>query len=300
MLTIKKESNRDFMVLNLSDPQLSNGEWREGEKNREILVNTIKELVDRVKPDLITVSGDVAWAGNKMAYEALGKFLDSFKIPWAVVWGNHDNQGGPQLIEEVVQLYENFSFFCYERGDESLGNGNYVIGIEENGALVEAIIMMDSHDRMPFTDKDGNVGEAWAKLIPEQIVWYRNQIEMLKKLGCKETILITHIPIFAYRRAFEAVNSEELVGVGHEEVSCYAVEDGVFEAVKELGSTKHIIVGHDHVNNWMIPYEGVQLIYALKTGPGCYWEPELNGGTAIRITSDGVADVHHEFVEVNI
>ena len=41
--------------------------------------------------------------------------------------------------------------------------------------------------------------------------------------------------------------------------------DGVFEIVRELGSTKHVIVGHDHVNNWSIRYRDV-LLYRLSNG----------------------------------
>ena len=48
----------------------------------------------------------------------------------------------------------------------------------------------------------------------------------------------------------------------------------------------------------MIPYQGVRLAYGLKTGAGCYYDPRLNGGTVIRVTSDGVAEVSHEFVDM--
>ena len=41
-----------------------------------------------------------------------------------------------------------------------------------------------------------------------------------------------------------------------------------------------------------------KLIYSLKTGAGCYWNPILNGGTVIRISSDGVSDIHHHYVDV--
>jgi hypothetical protein len=51
------------------------------------------------------------------------------------------------------------------------------------------------------------------------------------------------------------------------------------------------------VNNWIIPYRGIRLIYALKTGAGCYWEPALNGGTVLKIDGNGVADVYHEYVD---
>jgi len=55
-------------------------------------------------------------------------------------------------------------------------------------------------------------------------------------------------------------------------------------------------VGHDHNNNWIIRHRGIRFVFSLKTGPGCYWEPELNGGTVIKITSNGIGDIYHEYV----
>ena len=81
MFTLKKTPGKPFLVLNLSDPQLGDGEWAEGHKNRRILEHTVRTLVDRVKPDLITVSGDLSWAGSDHAYDMLADFLDSFEIP---------------------------------------------------------------------------------------------------------------------------------------------------------------------------------------------------------------------------
>ena len=89
MLTLKKTPGRDFILLNLSDPQLGDEEWAPDHPHRRILEGTVWELVRRVSPDLITVSGDLAWAGNDLAYDALADFLDGFGIPWAPMWGNH-------------------------------------------------------------------------------------------------------------------------------------------------------------------------------------------------------------------
>ena len=50
------------------------------------------------------------------------------------------------------------------------------------------------------------------------------------------------------------------------------------------------------MNNFSINYRGVRLTYALKTGPGAYWEPEMNGGTVIKIGSRGLCDMYHEYV----
>ena len=80
MFTLKKTPGRDFLILNLTDPQLGNEEWAEGHKNRRILEKTIREVIERVKPDLITISGDLSWAGHHHAYDMLADYLDTFGI----------------------------------------------------------------------------------------------------------------------------------------------------------------------------------------------------------------------------
>ena len=87
-------------------------------------------------------------------------------------------------------------------------------------------------------------------------------------------------------------------GVRYEEISSYPLEDGALDAILAAGTTKHVFAGHDHVNCFSIRYKGVDLVFTLKTGAGCYWDSRLNGGTVIRITENGVADVWHEFVDV--
>ena len=104
MKRLIKEHGRDFVILNLSDPQLSNKEWGEGEKARSILEYTVKELMERVKPDLVTVSGDIAWAGADHSYDMFAAMLERYGVPWAPVWGNHDEQGGLELTDAVAAV----------------------------------------------------------------------------------------------------------------------------------------------------------------------------------------------------
>ena len=322
MITLKKTPDRDFLILNLTDPQLGNDEWDENHRNYQILTTTIRTLIERERPDLITVSGDLAWAGCTKAYQMLADFLDSFRIPWAPVWGNHDNQNGPEEVDAVADMFLAHEYCVYEKGDPALGNGNYTIAVEENGTVVEGVLMMDSHDRMPFTKEDGTESNEWAKLIPEQLDWYRAQIAELEAHGCKDSTMIMHIPIYAYRDAWTAAFKSDLdpskltvadsltgdcwndgyknsIGVKYEGICSYPADEGAFDVMRELGSTKHILCGHDHVNNFIIPYQGVKFVYCLKTGAGCYWNPVLNGGTYLLVTKDGVTDVWHEYVDVS-
>lgn len=72
--------------------------------------------------------------------------------------------------------------------------------------------------------------------------------------------------------------------------------NGFFDLIKEKGSTKNVLCGHDHVNDYSILYQGVRLTYTLKVGAGCYWEPELNGGTVLTVDGSGSASVAHHFI----
>ncbi|MBQ4353817.1 MAG: metallophosphoesterase [Clostridia bacterium] len=321
MKTLIKSPDKDFLILNLTDPQLGNGEWEESHPNRALLEGTIKELIRRTSPSLITVTGDISWAGHTDAYKAFADFIDSFGIPWAPVWGNHDNQDGPAFIDSIADLYMTYKNCLYEKGDPALGNGNYIIAIEENGKIIEGIFMIDAHDQSPYVKPDGEEVSEWAKLIPEQLDWYKEEAAHLKELGCNDTSWFLHIPIYAYREAFAAafngsaedarmVKPEESgdekywndgykdsFGVNYEGICSYPADEGALDAILEIGTTHHIVVGHDHVNNAAVRYKGVRMIYGTKAGAGCYWNPVLNGGTLLRVTKDGITDVWHEYVD---
>ena len=63
MLKIPKQKDKDFTVLNLSDPQLKEWEWGldgGNPENSNIFKYTVDELIERTKPDLITITGDLA------------------------------------------------------------------------------------------------------------------------------------------------------------------------------------------------------------------------------------------------
>lgn len=322
MKILRKQKGKDFVILNLTDPQLGDPEWAEGCYDRKVLEYTVAQLIQRVKPDLITISGDLAWAGYTVAYENLAELLENYQIPWAPVWGNHDNQGGAEIIDRIATRYLAYPHCVYEKGNPSMGNGNYLIGIEEDGKIVETLVMMDSHDRQPYTDSEGNTRDVYCKLTAEQLDWYRVQIRGVKEMGCRSATMILHIPIYAYTLASKSAYKdnivltevtlaeskgkacwkegyEDSVGVQYENISCYPEDDGVFAVIQEEGLTKRIIAGHDHVCNWIIRYEGVQFIYGLKTGAGCYWDIRLNGGTVLKVGDEGVYEVKHEYVDVS-
>ncbi|MBO5744929.1 MAG: metallophosphoesterase [Clostridia bacterium] len=321
MKILNKNFDEDFRILNLTDTQLSDSEWCEGRWESELLCKTITDLVQRTKPHLITISGDIAWAGHFESYKRLARFLDSFNIPWAPVFGNHDNQGGVDKLNKAAEILLQGGNCLLERGDEDLGWGNYVIGIEQNGVVVHGLVMMDSHDRTEYTDENGNTSLAWGDVIPQQLTWYRERISELSKMGASESTLILHIPLYAYRKAASAAYKQEIdlkavepynemqrdcfnpgyedsFGVCYEGIASYPADNGFFDLIKELNHTKTVVCGHDHINSFCIKYEGVRLVYSLKTGCGCYWDKRLNGATLLTVNNQGNLTVEHIFANV--
>ena len=319
---LKKDKNEDFIIMNISDPQLISAQWNENSSAYKSLKFTVDELVKKLEPDLITVSGDIMDAPESNdEIRFFAAFLDSYGIPWAPVWGNHDyncgKDGGIAQLEanaEVLSEYENCLF---EVGAVKNSSGNYIIGIEEKGQIVEAVFMMDCLDRGVC----GTLGNAVTiPMLYEQetlphLDWYSESIAVLKELGCTDSTLITHIPLNCYSDAIEAAYKnpkctleesytaepwnegyEDSFGVWNEGPTGISFDDLFFEEIKENGThTKHVLTGHDHYNNFSINYEGIQLTYAMKTGPGASYINELRGCTVIKVGSEGVSELYHEY-----
>ena len=320
MFVLPKQPGRDFVILNFSDTHMKKSELGEGHLFRQIFERTVSEAIDRVKPDLITISGDISWAGDDAAHAWLADYFDSFGIPWAPVMGNHDNQCGDEFVSGVADVFLASRHCLFEKGAPSMGCGNYVIVIEEDGHPVEALFMMDSHNRYTYTDANGESHNTWGRLNDEQLAWYQEQNEQLKARGCTDTALVMHMPMYAYYTASAEAYRENIdwanlqyecqtnypaawkdgvsaVGVEYEGIGACCVEDGVFDVLWAGRTTKHVLVGHDHINNWFIDHHGIKLCYSLKTGPSAYWRPFLNGGTVLRVTENGISDIHHEYVD---
>lgn len=320
MFTLQKQPGRAFRILNFSDTHMKKSELAEGHLFRAIFERTVTEAIARVQPDLITVSGDISWSGDDAAHAWLAAYFDSFGIPWAPVMGNHDNQCGDAFTDSIAQIFLASRNCLFEKGDPALGCGNYVIVIEENGKPVEGLFMMDSHNRYTYTDADGCERNTWGRLSEEQLTWYQAQNDALKARGCGDTTLMMHMPMYgyfeasaaAYRSGIDWANLQyecrtdypaawrdgvTACGVQYEGIGACCVEDGVLDALVSGGTTKHVLVGHDHINNWMIPYRGVTLCFSLKAGPSAYWRPFLNGGTVLTVTENGVEKVHHEYID---
>ncbi len=306
---LKKTPGKDFVVLNLADVQLYDDELYE-----DIGIDSmahVAKVIEDAKPDLITLSGDNAW--GTMTYLKLIELVDSYGIPWGAVMGNHDGQ---RCISEFWAAYhlaeaENSVF---KFGPEDMGYGNYVINITENGKIIHSIYMLDTHNNREYETDNGTIG-GYDHLWDNQMDWYKWCVEGTNALAGYpvQSTVIMHIPVYEYYDAWHSVATgideangklgvietytDEAYGRRGESGGHPPVNNGFFSLCKELGSTKDMIVGHDHVNDYSIVYQGIRLTYAVKTGYGAYFEKDMLGATTLSIHSDGTTTLKQNHYE---
>ena len=72
-------------------------------------------------------------------------------------------------------------------------------------------------------------------------------------------------------------------------------DDDMFETILELGSTKGVFVGHDHLNYFSVEYKGVRLTYGMSIDYLAYIgigkDTTQRGATIIDLDGSGNADI---------
>ncbi len=319
---LKKEKGEDFVILNMGDPQFIPEQWAENSSTYKSLKFTMDALVEKLDPDLITVTGDIMqMPESDDEIRHFADFMESYGIPWAPVWGNHDyscgNEGGIARLKANAQVLSEYENCLFKQGPIDEASGNYIIGIREGNRLVEAIFMMDCLD-MGVCGTLGNsvtIPMLYNQETLPHLDWYKDSLEIIKSLGCTDSTLMTHIPLECYNDAIKAAYKnpectleesytaepwnegyEDSFGIWQEGPTGISFDDKFFETIKETGThTKHVLVGHDHLNNFSINYEGIQLTYTMKTGSGNEYQNELRGCTVIKVGSEGVTELYHEY-----
>jgi 3',5'-cyclic AMP phosphodiesterase CpdA len=261
----------------------------------------ITQLIGDTDPDLIIINGDLVMEGpgNIELYTDLLAFLDSFKTPYAITFGNHDSEIVNNRAE-LAALCETGEYSVFKAGPDNIyGYGNYIYNLSKSDDSVAwSLIMMDSNDYI-----DRNTDNDYDCIRQDQIDWYTSEVTTLKENngGSLNSLLFFHIPLQEQAEAWDAIESggaELILGEKRKGVSCSDIDNGFFEVIKSLDSTRGVFSGHDHTNNYAVKYEGIILAYGLKTGYGSYGDLNMHGGTVIDLTENDFT-IQHVFLETN-
>ena len=325
-------TDKPFKVLQLTDVHVGAG-WMSLKKDAMAL-NAVAAMVTAEKPDLVIVTGDIAYpvpfqAGtfnNKPAAKIFASLMEELGVYWTLAFGNHDTEAYSFFSrEKMASFYEesDYPHCLFKSGPADVdGCGNQIINVKDpDGIITQSLFVFDSHS---YTDNDW-FGILWKydNIHENQVAWYRDSLAALNaqndarlaELGKDgksdvQSLAFFHIPLVEMKDAWDAYTENgyadtddvKLVyGVAGETgkvVYCGMHEDDLFETMQELGSTKGIFFGHDHLNNFSVDYKGIRLTYGMSVDylayPGIYKKGAQRGCTVIEIAPDGTFDYHAE------
>ena len=155
------QKGKEFRILQLTDMQVIDSTQKrfserlnavETEKwhaqiMKEMLFNSMDKLVAETNADLIIITGDIIYGEFDDTGKSLLAFIEkmeSYNIPWAPVWGNHDNESVLGVDWQCLQLINAKN--CLFKKGITVGCINYIIGIKNSdGELNRLMYMMDSY-----------------------------------------------------------------------------------------------------------------------------------------------------------
>ena len=300
----KEADDTAFKILQITDVHILNDEKKDAKAFK-----TITQMVETTNPDMIILTGDLtSEKENFTAFKTGCEFLESFNIPWAFVFGNHEGLDIPYEPDEVIDpekiadrqtlsdYLESLPNCIYEAGDENAdGMGNYYYNVtDDSGRVLTSLIMMDSHS---YDEENG----GYDHFHDNQIEWYENTVKSIaKQVNGDESKVVPslaffHVPMQEYMTAYDEAKgtNSKLWGIRFpNEDGTPAVDDQMFEKMVELGSTKACFAGHDHMNNFEVEYQGIRLNYGLSCDHNIYLVP-LRGGVLINVKNDGSFTTQH-------
>ncbi|MGI9821709.1 metallophosphoesterase family protein [Agromyces sp. Marseille-Q5079] len=303
-----------FKVVQFNDTQ-------DDELTDRRTVELIEKTLDAEKPDFALINGDVITGGCetrlavKQAINNVVWPMESRGIPWAVTYGNHDEDSLPQSgVDEAMMLdfYRSYDHNLNASNiDGVTGTGNTVVPIRSanGGREAFALWLLDSGRYAPgsINGQDFAGYPTWDWLRMDQVAWYRDESQRLEqRLGRKVPgLMFVHIALWEHRfmwwggvdtrteaDAARGRARHGIVGERNEDECPGPINSGMFNAILERGDVKGVFVGHDHVNDYYGDYYGVLLGYAPGTGFGAYGLPgaernRMRGGRVFELTQAG-------------
>jgi predicted phosphodiesterase len=306
-----KIKSRDFKILQLTDIHIGGGFL--SRKKDSLALAAVKKLVEYSKPDLIIITGDLVYPlpifsgslNNKKESKLICGLLDSFGIPWTLVFGNHDAEKSSALTkEQLADFYINSCKNCLlKKGEESIfGIGNYMIKLNnEDNTINTALMLLDSN---AYLGKGFYSG--FDVIHDDQIEWYKKEIKSVSKGQIAPSLAFFHIPVKefkdgwdkCYRGSSEAVYHFGFVGEKDNYFGYAKTKQGNFFAEMErFGSCKGMFMGHDHLNTLSMTYRGIRLTYGMSIDflayKGIHKKKTQRGGTLITIDDKAIFNVKH-------
>ena len=329
--TIIYTNDRPFRILQLTDMQIidldctrnptrdrqiKGAYFKEGVPDMDIrCFQYVYELAERVRPDLIVLTGDNVYGefdDNGAMQKKLCDRMEEIGAPWAPIFGNHDNESRKGVRWQMEQFAK--APHCLFAEGNVTGHGNYAIRLHQEGSQRDTMTLY-------LLDTNGCrvVGNPWAPdegitednvdydllcheqgIYPDQIAWYRATADRIAdECGTQiPSLAFFHIPLkkfdeaftekyaYKFKKDFTADQNGDFGVICEHNPNRIDADHAFYNMAKSVG-TRGFFVGHEHKNDACIHYDDVVLAYGVKTGIATYYRDEAIGGTLIEVSGDG-------------
>ncbi|KAJ6238299.1 hypothetical protein M0813_26268 [Anaeramoeba flamelloides] len=288
---LKFNENGDFKILQFTDLHY-------GEVILDEFTMMVQEIVlDIEKPDFVVMTGDQldgSYSGTsywgKMEWNNTVKGMVKRNIPWAMTFGNHDDQGY-FTREQLMTIDKSYPLSQSEFGPESLhGVSNYYLEIHtaestpDDKEVAVVLYFLDSGDR----DCMGHGG--WGCVYPDQIEWFKAVSSQFSQRYPKHMGIVNfHIPV---PEMVEFWHTNISYGLKEEGVGCPNYNTGLYQAMVDNGNIELVLVGHDHKDDYCTRSKATApqlwMCYGRKSGFGNYnpVPPMYHGARIIQLYND--------------
>ncbi len=321
-----------FKILHLTDihdvePVMDDDENREIPENKDKeTIHVIETLVEKTQPDLVVFGGDnISGYWEEFTYNYVKSTIDKItepirkrNIPLCVCFGNHDGEEGFHTDFQML-MYMEYPNCRSNLNDENVyGCGNCCVTIKDSKGEKDAfaIWLMDSND---YERKADGENFGYDHVHDDQIEWYEKRSAQLRAANGGEplpAILFQHIPVQQELNGFKEVTKDDeytferdgnyyyLANTIHEgrvrEVPCPPNMEKDYtnqlESWKKMGDIFAAFFGHDHVNDFRMNVDGIDLYQTL--GAGYFTYGLERGGRLIVLDENNPRKLYTESLSV--
>ncbi|MEE1137469.1 MAG: metallophosphoesterase [Acutalibacteraceae bacterium] len=289
-----------LIIMQVSDPQ-------DMKYVRKAMVKMLDNAYDKIKPDLVVFTGDNI-LGNHLLDARFGtkqiasgkaatlsvmkdsirhicEPLEKRKIPFAMIYGNHDDMNAVSK-DEQADIYRSYSM-CMpmntRNGKVDCDTYNIPVYSHDGDKPLFNLWMLDSAWYDKIQDK------CFQAIKPETVEWYKKESARLtSENGGKPvpSLMFAHIPLPEIMNLIELCGPDAPGAVPCKDGWCRLKDDvrgqigecpcileetsGLFDAALECGDVKAVVSGHDHRNCFEGNYKGIDFIQTSCASFRCY------------------------------
>lgn len=281
----------DFKILGFTDTHLDT--YRR--KSTVSLEMVIRNIVNE-KPDLVVFDGDIITSSfNRRRANQFADVMTKLGVYWTAVLGNHEGDNNRSVSrQEMIEIYAKSPYCLVETSQKTTKNGSIVDGfgnhviniVDSKNTITQSLYLIDGgaymsdEDLKKYKDEIPDAHHNGYDYIKQsQIDWYSETVKDVESLAGSpvKSMLFTHIPLPEFEEAYnligegKAEEGDSILFGDKREVICHPGHNsGMFSKIKELDSTKCVVSGHDHINNFVLSYQGVRLGYCQSSGYSSY------------------------------